>query len=898
MALNLTYRADLDRPLTSEEADQNISQLAGAADNIDIRKRVTIGVNDTAAQILAKINAVPQYTVSEKQSVWFWAFTQSVPGVYSPSRLLKYKIMNKGKGTYGTGGTQLTAQDLELVYADDETLNDIETDPATDTVNFGALTTETVSEWLNAHVPAIVVQPQDEGYTLFKGTVDGEVVTYLWIGEPGEYGAGELQSDDNDFQVLEDTVPTGIPTLQQVNAGGDGTTDPVAVKDPAGLPKVAHRKDRFSYTDAEGVESDFLMGPGNMESVVRMGDLSFVTPNYFKGQGMTDTEKIQAAHDLHIAENKILVISENEEAGSNVWMLDEAILVKSNAKIWIVNAKLKISNTMRDNIFRSANVGYGITNPQDDIVTNITILGYADAILEGADIPRATGDNGKTLSVTNTVEGNDLSYGTDALNPSENQNGDYRNNGMVFGYVDGLRISGLKMVNMHCWGISLERVKNFTIRDIYYNSPSKRNIDGLTGTFVRTTDGIDVRVGCSNFLIENISGITGDDLVACTVLPGSGTAGNYAMLTTGSAYTSGVDEIHSGTIRNINHCTYANGVRVLNNGGTVIHSLVLDGIFDRSLTTETQYRDRIGSSILFGSNSATYGGATPLGDCRNIKVSNVESSNYRFCIRIDGSISESSFTNITKNNISGEASNAGTNVRALWWNSTSLGARNVMVNNVYSQQDGLIEIFGMKNSGTPANLNKSGTSLFRDTAGNMVFRDLFLKGIEYHADYSANFGSNARSIPDVGWVNAAIAAAVAAAGGSTFYPETNYSQTITWTGTTAPSGTQTAKWRAQKKDKAVQLTVHVINTVAGTAITSVTIPFPSGAPVPSDVTGFTANNSYVYPGVGYMITSLTSGVSNATRAAIQKISSGWQIVIPQTSGNYAGLEVTLDYWTD
>ncbi|MEL1243522.1 hypothetical protein AAEO56_04550 [Flavobacterium sp. DGU11] len=179
-------------------------------DNIDIKKYVFIEDDDNLNVIVSKINGLPLYEVNEKQSVWFIASgKRSTPGLYSPQRILKFKMMNKGKGKYGVGATQLTADDVELMYSNEETLSDIGADPVTDIVNYGALESEgqTVSQWLNSHTSEIVIQPQNEGYTIFQGTLDAVPASYLWIGAPGVYGVGEQQSTEADFQTMDDTIP-------------------------------------------------------------------------------------------------------------------------------------------------------------------------------------------------------------------------------------------------------------------------------------------------------------------------------------------------------------------------------------------------------------------------------------------------------------------------------------------------------------------------------------------------------------------------------------------------------------------------------------------------------------------------------------------------------------------
>lgn len=181
-------------------------QAQAGQDNIDIRKNVNILSTDTYTQILAKINALANYTVNEKQSVWFIC-RQVTTSVGQLPRTIKYKMMLLGKGNYGTGGTQLTFDNIENIYDNTASLLDIENNPTTDKILYGDLVGQTISEWLNLEDPARVIQPQEDGYTLFEGSIDGVDITYLWIGEGGVYGAGDTQSTMSDFQIISDEIP-------------------------------------------------------------------------------------------------------------------------------------------------------------------------------------------------------------------------------------------------------------------------------------------------------------------------------------------------------------------------------------------------------------------------------------------------------------------------------------------------------------------------------------------------------------------------------------------------------------------------------------------------------------------------------------------------------------------
>jgi hypothetical protein len=83
---------------------------------------------------------------------------------------------------------------------------------------------------------------------------------------------------------------------------------------------------------------------------------------------------------------------------------------------------------------------------------------------------------------------------------------------------------------------------------------------------------------------------------------------------------------------------------------------------------------------------------------------------------------------------------------------------------------------------------------------------------------------------------------------------------IVWTGTTAPSGTSSHTYKWSQIGKLVTLRVNLVYTVAGNALTMVSIPFDNmnDLPVPATVTGFTANGETFCFGVGLINTAKTA----------------------------------------
>lgn len=126
-----------------------------------------------------------------------------------------------------------------------------------------------------------------------------------------------------------------------------------------------------------------------------VADSVIVTPNAFQG---SDVERINQAIEAAVgAGAKVVIPRWNHAQGgkTETWLLDAAILLRSNTTLVLDNCRIKLSDRCRDNMMRSANCGLGITEIEP--ISNIYIRGIGNVVLEGADHPRATGDNGKTL---------------------------------------------------------------------------------------------------------------------------------------------------------------------------------------------------------------------------------------------------------------------------------------------------------------------------------------------------------------------------------------------------------------------------------------------------------------------------------------------------------------------
>lgn len=360
-----------------------------------------------------------------------------------------------------------------------------------------------------------------------------------------------------------------------------------------------------------------------------------VSANDFEG---TDAERInQAIAVAATSGRRVIVPAVNRCDGGprDIWLLDSSILVRSNTVLELHNCHIKLSDRCRDNFIRSANCGLGIT--QIEPMQNIHIRGVGHVVLEGADHPRATGDSGKTLGKR--------TYGTDAGIASESQTGDWRNIGILLAMVENFSIEDLFVKDSHAWAVSLERCAHGRLRDLSFASTQSKMIDGQREVILNQ-DGIDLRLGCHDIVIENITGHTGDDLIALTAIPvtdsqaGSTTS---TMVSSCELRDNGQDDIRHIVLRNIKgHCRGGHHiVRLLNTPGARMYGILLDGLID---TSPEGVRCR--AAVKIGDHNYG-GGVAPLGDTRRIIINNVISK-AAHTVLVGGTLADSIISNIIR----------------------------------------------------------------------------------------------------------------------------------------------------------------------------------------------------------------------------------------------------------
>ena len=352
---------------------------------------------------------------------------------------------------------------------------------------------------------------------------------------------------------------------------------------------------------------------------------NYADPNDYSG---SDSERINAAvrdagkygGTVRIGRRKADGVSDRD-----CWLLDSAILIPGNTTLIISNCRIKLSDRARDNWIRSANCAVG--KPDVDWISHVHIIGEGNAVLEGADDPRSTGDSSKNLTkdvfdqmkiVNGSVIRN--TYGTDAGKADENQKGDWRNIGILLARVKDFSIRNLTLRNAHSWSVSLEYCRRGQIRELNFEADEHPVINGREVTMLNR-DGLDLRNGCRDITIENITGYSGDDLIALTAIGSSPRpAGRLrSMHFCGGDPDLREQDVFNIVIRNIRG--YSAGgymiVRFLNQKGVRMHRIQLDGVLDTSPAGH-----RCMAAVKIG--DANYGGPAKRGETSDFLIGNIQ----------------------------------------------------------------------------------------------------------------------------------------------------------------------------------------------------------------------------------------------------------------------------------
>ena len=297
-----------------------------------------------------------------------------------------------------------------------------------------------------------------------------------------------------------------------------------------------------------------------------------------------DERTIAAAIELAHEDgcNKVVIPRYNARTKTTKWSLPRAVQIPSHTTIILDNCYMEQARGSYENLFtswRSMDVEW-CTKPENE-VEDIALIGEGNVTLSG-------GEHNHCLEKTNR------NYGLPGM---------WVQPILMWVNVNGLRMENLHLEHQRWWSINHIMCRNVKIKNInFYAIPHVPNLDG-----------IDLRIGCNNFEIENITGRTGDDVVAFTALKGRGEVPRMVP---------GKDtHIRDIKVRNIkgdaNNCY---PLRLLNHDDNEIYNIEVDTIMDSS---DPDSRVRGGAGLSIGSPFYFSQHPAAMGDTHDIHVKNI-----------------------------------------------------------------------------------------------------------------------------------------------------------------------------------------------------------------------------------------------------------------------------------
>ncbi len=147
---------------------------------------------------------------------------------------------------------------------------------------------------------------------------------------------------------------------------------------------------------------------------------------------------------------------------------------------------------------------------------------------------------------------------------------------------------------------------------------------------MQNSDGIDLRHGCHDIKIHNITGFTEDDTIALTGLMGK--TKTIAFETPHKPL-----DICNVEITNVRSAAHCSNVRLLSQGGVPLHDIYIDGVYDMS--AESEHMDVGGHGVRVGDADVLYGWRQSTGDeVYNITVKNIHSRARGAAVHLGGAM--------------------------------------------------------------------------------------------------------------------------------------------------------------------------------------------------------------------------------------------------------------------
>ena len=330
--------------------------------------------------------------------------------------------------------------------------------------------------------------------------------------------------------------------------------------------------------------------------------LNFISPN--DTIGASDSASIQNAVDLAKEKgiNKVVIPKINARTGDAEWIIDTTIRLPSEMTVVLDNCYMLMADDVVSGFFCSDNLFTERGTDPDERMHGITIRGEGLAILDGSNPTQLNEATQNQLGIPVRI-----------------------NTPIFFINVEGFKVENISITNQRYWGMRFEFCAKGIIRDVFFSVSHDR----------RNQDGINLRNGCHDILIENIHGQTGDDMIALSAID---TDVQKGFNITHPVIVKGMDwDIHDVTIRNVSGAAIRHPLVALrNHNGAKIYNITIENLKDTDIIREAESTEfERYALVLIGNNSYAGIRHAEMGDTYNINVRdlNVNYSTRAVCIQ-------------------------------------------------------------------------------------------------------------------------------------------------------------------------------------------------------------------------------------------------------------------------
>lgn len=300
----------------------------------------------------------------------------------------------------------------------------------------------------------------------------------------------------------------------------------------------------------------------------------------------------------------------------------ETVYLPSDFTLYLKDCRLVMGDNTFCQMFSNQKVALKGKMFLKDCDKNINIIGLGNVVLDGGKYNGLSEKNYKNSPYFMTA-----------------------NNTVFFRNVDGFRIENVKVVNQRWWALNFVYCRNGVLKDIDFCADCTRTVDGKTvwglthddydSITIKNADGIDLRTGCHDISIENVTGFTEDDTIALTTLGGGFMETLYKV-------EDGYNGIYNIRIKHIRSSAFCTIVRLLSQGGTELHDIDIEDVQDTS--ADKKYFDRGLYALRIG-DTHRYSQAGDDKEVYNVRVNGVTGCGTAV-VHTVGNMDKNSFENI------------------------------------------------------------------------------------------------------------------------------------------------------------------------------------------------------------------------------------------------------------